>query len=232
LVWLARSRHQFVIRRRRVWPDLQRNWRFGRWSLASQLVLVARGAAVLWLLALLLDATSTGIFVACDTLVRLAAPLLMAVANVFLPRAARAFAQGDVAEVSRLARRTAAGLGMATALLAVLFICCGEFALAALYGDAYAGHGTVLSLLALAAVADALEIVATTGTMALNRAHAVFTINTMGTVLTLAIAALLVPTFGVVGAAAGSLVGRWVIAIAMWAMFARLTQTDPALKPT
>src|SRR5262249_12264792 len=143
--------------------DALRNWRFGRWSLASQLMLVARSTAVLWLLALLLDPTSTGIFVACDTLVRLSAPLLFAVANVFFASAARAFAQGDLSEMRRLARQTAAGLGTATALLCGLFVCLGDPALATLYGTAYSAQGTVVSLLALAMVADALEIVATNG---------------------------------------------------------------------
>src|SRR5207245_2674547 len=104
LTWLALARRLFVIRRTRILADAARNWRFGRWNLASQLMLVVRGTALLWLLVLLLDPTPTGIYVACDTLVRLSAPLLMAVANVFFPRAARAFAKGDMFEVRRLAR--------------------------------------------------------------------------------------------------------------------------------
>src|SRR5262249_50066735 len=157
------------------------------------LVLVARTTAVLWLLALLLDPTSTGLFVACDTLVRLSAPLLMAVANVLFPRAAGAFAKGDLFEVRRPAPHAAGALGSATALLFVLFVWFGDTALAKLYGPAFGAQGGVLGLLALAMVADALETVATNGLMALDRSHILFVANLVSTALTLAISALLVP---------------------------------------
>jgi O-antigen/teichoic acid export membrane protein len=227
LTWLAVARRHFVIRRTRILADALRNWRFGRWSLASQLVLLARGAAVLWLLALLLDPASTGLFAACETLVRLSAPLLLAVSNVLFPRAASAYATGDLLEVRRLARQAAAVLGTATALLFVLFVLFGELALAKVYGAAYGALGAVLFPVALAMVADGLEIVATNGLMALDRSYDVFVANLLGMGLTLAIAALLIPRWGIAGAAWGSLLGRCGTSAFLWARFLLLSRRAP-----
>ena len=86
----------------------------------------------------------------------------------------------------------------------------------------------MLTLLALAMVADALETVATNGLLALDRSRTIFVANLIGTVLTLGLAAVLVPAWGIAGAAWGSLVGRWVIAAVVWAIFWRLTRKGPA----
>ena len=66
---------------------------------------------------------------------------------------------------------------------------------------------------------DGLETVATNGLMALDRSHVIFVGNLAGTVLTLTIAALLVPTWGIVGAAWGSFLGRCVTSALLWARF-------------
>jgi O-antigen/teichoic acid export membrane protein/2-polyprenyl-3-methyl-5-hydroxy-6-metoxy-1,4-benzoquinol methylase len=231
LTWLALARQQFVLQRMRVLPDALRNWRSGRWTLASQLILVVRSTVVLWLLAFLLGPTSTGTYVASETLVRLSAPLLLAVTSVFFPRVALAYAAGDLAAVRQLARRTASALSAATALLFVLFVAFGEPALAMLYGAAYGAQGAVLSLLALGAVADSLEIVATNGLLALDRSEVNFVANLVGTVMTLTLSALFAPSWGIVGAAWGSLVGRCVTAAVLWVMFWRLSRPQPG-RPT
>jgi O-antigen/teichoic acid export membrane protein len=226
LTWLALARRRFVIDRSRLLADALRNWRFGWRLLASQQVLVARNMAVLWLVALVLDPASTGLFAACDSLVRLSAPLQMAVASVFFAKAAGASARGDMFAVRRLARQAAGRLGTATGLLFVLFVWFGGPVLAKLYGAAYGPQGGVLSLLALAMVADALEIVATNGLMALDRSHILLVANLVSTLLTLTIAALLIPGWGIVGAAWGSLLGRAGTSALLWAMFLKGTRAS------
>jgi O-antigen/teichoic acid export membrane protein len=230
LGWFAVARRQFTVFRPQVWPDALKNWKFGRWSAASQLVLAARSTAVLWLIAILLNPASTGIFVAGDNFVRLSAPLMMAVSNVFFPRAARMIAAGDLSRVRRLAARSALVLAAATAVLALFFVLAGDRLLSVLYGGAYAGQGAVVAVLAVAMVADALESVATNGLMALDRSQIVFTANMAGTALTLAIAAVLMPGVGIMGAAWGSLLGRCATSAVLWAMFLKHTLTGTTVE--
>ena len=221
--WLMRSRKEFSFHRGQLQADAHKNWQFGRWAVASQLFLVARASAVLWLLALLLNDVATGIFAACDTLVKLSGPLLLAAANVLFPKIARASAENNFDEIRRITRRTATIVGCATALLFVLFALAGERALTLIYGASFSSHGALLTLLALAVVADGLEMVAANGVLALGHSHAMFVINLVGFVFTLAITAALIPRWGLMGAAWGSLLGRCVTAGLMWATFSRRT---------
>src|SRR5262249_19051732 len=68
VAWFANARSHFTIRRSQILADARRNWSCGRWVLVRDLTLAARSASFLWLVALMLDTTSTGIYVACDTL--------------------------------------------------------------------------------------------------------------------------------------------------------------------
>lgn len=221
---LARRRRQFVVRLPRIVADAKHSWQFGRWPLVSQLTLAARASAVLWLLALLLDTTSAGVYVASESLMRLSAPLMMAVASVLVPSAARAFAKGNTSEVRRLVHQSAAVLGIATSLLCGLFLLFGGIVLSKLYGDAFSDQGMVVSLLALAMVADALEVAATNGLLAMNQPRTIFLGNLLGAVIMLAISGALVPWWGIVGAAWGSLVGRSVTSAVQWVAFSRFAQ--------
>jgi O-antigen/teichoic acid export membrane protein len=87
-------------------------------------------------------------------------------------------------------------------------------------------------VLAVATVADALESVATNGLMALDRSQIVFSANLGGTLLTLAIAAMLVPGVGIMGAAWGSLLGRSVTSAVLWAMFLKHTGAVTTVEAT
>ncbi len=224
LTWLALRRDLFVIRRERIVADARRNWRCGRWLLVSQLTLVARSSAVLWLLALLLDAASIGIYVACETLVKLSGPLMMAVANVLFPSAARAYANRDMSEVRRLVFQSAAVLGTATTLMCGLFVWFGDLSMTRLYGEAYSGLGAIVTLLALAIIADALDTAAANGLLAIEQPNVIFIANLLGTVIMLAVSAVLVVKLGLVGAAWGSLMGRGVTSAVQWAAFVQLSR--------
>ena len=223
LTWLATSRKLFLVRRARLVADALRNVRCGHWFLWNQLTLAARPAAILWLVAFEMDATWTGIFAACDILTRMTNPLLYSVANVLLPNAARASATGDTAQVRQLVFHAALVLFMSTVPLFLLFLLCGDPMLAKLYGDAYSGQGIVVAILALAGIADALDTAATNGLLAIDRPNASFVASLIGTIIMLAIAALLVPAWGIVGAAVGSLVGRSITPALQWLAFLRQT---------
>jgi O-antigen/teichoic acid export membrane protein len=224
LTWLALRRGLFVVHRERIVADAKRNWRCGRWLLVSQLTLVARSSAVLWLLALLLDVTSIGIYVACETLVKLSSPLMIAVANVLFPSAARAYAHRDTQRVRHLVFQSAAFLGIATTLLCGLFVWFGDPAMTRLYGEAYSGLGAIVSLLAFAMIADALDTAAANGLLAIERPNVTFVANLLGTVIMLATSAVLVVRWGIVGAAWGSLVGRGVTSAVQWVAFMQLSR--------
>ena len=223
VMWLVCSRRRFLIRRARLWADARRNWHSGRWQLVSQLVLATRVHAQLWLVALMTDLMSTGIYAACETLVRLSTPLPIAVANVLFPTTASAFAQGDVLKVRRLVRRSAALLSAAAVPLCVAFVLFGAVLLTMLYGEAFTGQETVLSLLMLSAITDAIDTAASNGLFAIGRPNVHFYAALAGTLIMLALSVELIPRWGLVGAAQGRLVGRCVTSSVQWVAFFRLS---------
>lgn len=223
ITWLVCSQRMFLIRRARLWADAGRNWRSGKWQLVSQLILATRVHAQVWLVALMTDIISTGIFAACETLLRLSTPLPMAVANILFPTTASAYAQGDLSKVRRLVRRSAAVLSAGAVPFCLLFTLFGAVLLTKLYGEAFAGQGTVLSLLALGAITDAIDTAASNGLFAIDRPNVHFYATLLGTVIMLAVSAALIPRWGLIGAAQGRLVGRCVTSSVQWVAFFRIS---------
>lgn len=221
--WFGVERHQFVVERARVWADTVRSWRRGRWFLVSQITLALRASSLLWVLVLMLNASSTGIFSACETLLRLVSPLSIAVAAILFPKAAAAYAVGDILQVRRLVKKSAIVLGLAAAVLFVLCLLIGDVTLAHVYGAMYAGNGAALSLLALAGIADALDTAASNGLAGIDRPNLVVLGDVMGTAGVLVLAAVLVGSHGIAGAALGCLIGRSVGACVTVTAFLSLT---------
>ncbi|MEX0679226.1 MAG: lipopolysaccharide biosynthesis protein [Pirellulales bacterium] len=223
ITWLVCAQRLFLIRRARLWADAKRNWRSGRWMLVSQLILATRVHSELWLVALLMDITSTGIFAACEVLVRLSTPFPIAVANILFPSAASAYAQGDTSKVRRLVRQSAAVLCAGALPFCLLFALFGAVLLTKLYGNAFAGQGVVVSLLALGVVADAVDTAASNGLFGIGRPNVHFYATALGTMITLAVSVVLIPRWGLIGAAQGRLVGRCFTSGVQWVAFFQLS---------
>ncbi len=223
VAWLVCSKQRFLIQPARLWTDARRNWHSGRWQLVSQLILATRVHAQVWLVALMTDLMSTGIYAACETLVRLSTPLPIAVANVLFPATASAYAAGDVPKVRSLVRRSAAVLSAGAVPFCLVFMFFGAYLLTKLYGEAFAGQATVLSLLVLSAITDAIDTAAGNGLFAIGRPNVHFYAALAGTLIMLALSVVLIPHWGLVGAAQGRLVGRSVTSGVQWLAFFRLS---------
>ncbi len=99
IAWLPGNWHLLDIRRRRVMPQLSRNWTFGRWILGAQQVATLSGSVVLWIISTLAGLSAAGIFAACSIVITAANPLLLGLANVLEPRTATSFAAGRIDEL-------------------------------------------------------------------------------------------------------------------------------------
>jgi len=218
-VWLVLERRVFLVRPARVFHDFRRNWVSGRWILAGQLTLVVRGNILHWLLALVLSTAVTGVFFACETLVLLANPLLMGVANVLVPGAARAFAQGGASAVRRVVHRATLLLGALTTILAVLFIVLGNRFLGLVYGDDFSGHQALITLLALATLAEALGTASYNGLWAIERSGAGFAASLLGLAVMVGVAAVAIPLWGICGSAWGLFLGKTVASLFQYLAF-------------
>ena len=223
---LLLTRREFAFRPRRPGRDVGRHWEFGRWVAAGQVVGVVHGYAVHWLLVLMIGPSATGAFAACLAVALLSNPFYLAMANLLGPWIARARTEGGRAAVRRAVGRSA------LFLVAVMGAFCGVVAVAGssmmrlLYGDGYAGHGFTLTALAAAFAVTPVGMAADHGLRALGRPRVAFTGSLIGLLVTIAVGALLIPHWGIAGAACSYLAGTIASAAVRLTAFLRLSASD------
>jgi O-antigen/teichoic acid export membrane protein len=222
--WFWLTRPPFQFRRSRLRRDMLSNWRFGRWVFAALMTLMLQTSVVPWLLALTHGAEATGLYAACLTVVMLANPIILGVSNSLVPRAAQAFAEGGRTSLRRV-------VGVATLLMGLTMIpfCAGvtlwgEWLVQTVYGLGYARGGMVISTLALVMFVRAIGMTAYNGLRVMEHPQVNFQANLAGLVSTVATSCLLLPEFGVAGAAMGLLAGDCAGALIRWAVFLRVSR--------
>lgn len=227
LTWLTCQRGRFQPSPAGVLTDWRHNWNFGRWALASQLIGCASPFFMPWILAVAHGESATGLLGACTALVGLANMFVLGVANFLSPRAARAFADGGVDELRRILSKATTVFVVTLGAFCVVVLVAGEWLAALVYGDKFAGAGTVITVLAIGMLANSLCITAGNGLWAMERPAANFRADVVSLVATLVAAVLLVPPFGVLGAATASTAGVAAGMAIRWLTLTRLMRAFP-----
>lgn len=187
--------------------DWRHNWPFAKWALATQLVGCTAPYILPWILTLAHDETATGTFAACCSLVGLANMFVMGLANFLTPKAANAFAAGGVNELREVLGKTAWLFAAPLSAFCLLTFVAGDHLTVFFYGDKYAGVGSIIAILALSMLANSMSITIGNGLWAMERPSANFRADLCSLLATIAAAAFLVPSFGVLGAALATLAG-------------------------
>jgi O-antigen/teichoic acid export membrane protein len=224
ITWLAQSRRQFLVEAARIVSDAAHNWRLSRWLIAGQLVFLARGTTSLWLLAAFLNDSAAGTYAACETIILMANPLLLAFNNVLTPQMAKALPAGGKVEVRRLVAKWTALLVTATALLCGVFLFVGERLLSAFFGSTFIGHHWVIMVIAFSIIAEGLGLAAGSGLWVVDRPRINLLAIALGSITAIGLSAASIPWCGLVGAAFGSFVGRTVTSSILVFSFARVTR--------
>jgi O-antigen/teichoic acid export membrane protein len=131
-------------------------------------------------------------------------------------------------EASRLIARTAAKALLYTAGAALVVGIAAPFAIPIVLGDAFEDAGVPLALLMPGVVAYApVTVLVVYLSVRRGRPRLSLAVSVAAGVATLALGLLLIPAFGVNGAAIASSVGYGVGAVLAWLFFARLTRLRP-----
>lgn len=222
VVWLIRSigwEKRFAYGRGWLLSDWRASWSLGSWLLAGNVIGIVQAYALHWLLAVLLDVEATGAFAAIATLAGMANPLVIGLGNFLMPAIAHAYAAQGAEGIWRLALRATGWLAAALVMICLLAAAVGGQALTLLYGARFGGHSAAFTLLVVGAAAAALDTAAEHALRTLNKTRSVFIANLLALLTTLALAAWLVPRYGVIGAAGSMLAGNVMGSIARWSVF-------------
>jgi O-antigen/teichoic acid export membrane protein len=221
LAWWLGKGQPIRFSRRGLAQDWRHNWSFGKWALASQLTGLA-SCALPWLLATVRGEAETGEFAACATLVGLSNLFVMGLNNFLMPKTAQAFARRGVSALRGVLRKALLlSMGVLGSLcVAALFL--GDRVAGILFGPEYADTGTLITILALATLVDALVLTASTGLWAMDRPAANLRADVVQMLVTLATALWLVAPQGAMGIAIALVAGRTAGALVRWITLERL----------
>ena len=231
--WLYLVRGSFTIRVGQLREPLKQSWSLGKWLFATQLTLLVKGYITFWLLAWIDGTTATGVYTACMTIVLFSNPLTMGLCNILTPRAALALTEGGGARLRRESIRDSLLLGAAMTLFCAAVLLAGEDVMRLLYhGKEYAGHGHTITVLALALLASAVGMPATSALTSIGRPDAIFCAGLFAVIVTVVLVWCLVVQWGLVGAAYGFLAGNVAGAALRWvALLALVPRRSPEANP-
>jgi O-antigen/teichoic acid export membrane protein len=220
--WFLIERHPLNFASALAIGHWRENWSFARWGLGGQLINRGAAYATPWIVALAHGDAATGVLAACTTLVNLAGTFVAGVSNFLTPRAARAFAEGGVAELLLVLRRTATVFVIVVGTFCLAILLFGDPIARLIYGDRFSGMGAVLTVLAFGALASSLGLTAGNGLWAINRPGTNFAADVATLVVSIALLAALVGPLGVLGAALASSGGTIAGAAIRWYVLAKL----------
>jgi O-antigen/teichoic acid export membrane protein len=217
LIWwgmYGRTRVRLAASPTHYWP---RNWKIGRWLVASQVMAVIHGYMPAWLLAVLVGTNATGEFVAYLNLALLANPLIFAVGNLLTPRAAHALARGGPHAAQVLVLRVLLYFVALMSIFALGLSFGGHAIVQFVYGKSFVAE-KIAGLLGLAAIAWSITATCASGLIALGRPRWGFLATCIGSIVTAVAILILAPIWTVYGATLGIVLGSaTAAAIHAWA---------------
>ncbi len=212
--WLWLSRASFQFNRRRLSYFALKNWIFGRWVLASHATAVVAGNAMPWLVVIWLGPSGTGVYAACDAILRFANPIIVSLNNVLTPRLAIGFKRGGKAELNRIVWQTNGLLSLFLLVFCLLIVVGGKWIMHRSFGSDYSGYWAALVVLAIGQLIDLLSLASSRALMVLDRARINLYAESFGLTVSLIAAVLLIPLYGILGAAIANLAGSLALTVA------------------
>jgi O-antigen/teichoic acid export membrane protein len=222
--WRMGKKFPMKVAIRAVRDDFARNYKLGVGNLAALATFLGQLYLAPWLLVLIADAAAVGLFAACHALVMVTNPLTQGIANSLMPRSVIAWSHGDGAQIRSLVERYSALLGVAMALLCLPLVLFGNAILSSLFGDGFDGQGTIVGVLAIAAMVRAVAMSAYIGLWAVGRSHVNAAVNVAGLIFLVLALPQLFPAFGLQGAAIAVLVADSFSAMARFVLFYQNTR--------
>ncbi|GAB5439998.1 MAG: hypothetical protein Fues2KO_03470 [Fuerstiella sp.] len=218
---LYRERKVFHCRPKFFRLHWHRNFRFGRWALATHVAGSSTPFLMPWVLFLMHGETATGQLASCSVIVGVANLLLSGLSDFLTPRAALAYQRGGVIRLQRILT-SMGGVSLAAigpvCVVALLF---GQSMLDLLYDSRFPNTGPLVALLTFAVLANAMGNVAGNGLWALNRPRANFVADLITLTAAIAGVVVFVRPHGAFGAAIAVLVAAVIGAAARIAICRR-----------
>jgi O-antigen/teichoic acid export membrane protein len=225
ITWYLGSRHEMEFDRPAMRAAFVLNWPIARWIFATQISEIVRVQIFPWLVALLADTATAGLYAACMAVAALASPLLIALSNIMVPQIVREEELGGVEAVQLYVRRATIWMVPCMGAYAALLCAVSGAIVPWLYGPEFNGTGHTLVVLAISQVFLGLGVPSARALMALRRADHVFWAQLLSFAMTIVLSVPLIVWLGAVGAAYAFAVGAAVKLVATYWSYNGLVRT-------
>ena len=217
--WFLKYRSQFNYSKTAFSADLRSSWDFGKWVFAGQVSIALMMVGLNWLLVSFGGTEANGAFGACMMLILLANPFVLGIQNLLSPRMAKAMHGAGRDQVKKLVNQATLKLGGVMGVFTVGVCLFGNAFVQFVYGSEYAGYQIPIMFLAFGALALSLGVSSNHGLRAIERPELNFVATGSGLAVALLAAFLLIPTYGVLGAAISYFIGHLLIAVVRYLSF-------------
>jgi O-antigen/teichoic acid export membrane protein len=183
------------------------HWRLGRWLLAGQAGDIVRINMLPWLLALVTDDVTVGIYAACSFVASLPTPLHVAISNMLVPQMAQLERRSGLVETDRLVRKATQWLTAAMVVYAAAVIAVSAHLVTWIYGHKFTGTQHPLIVLVLAWAVTGGTLPTARALLIIKRADQSLWSQLAGIGVNLTLGAPMVMAWGATGAAYAALLG-------------------------
>lgn len=218
--WLCWTSRTLKLRLETAKTIFAETWNLGKWLLVGRVTVQVQGYIIYWIAMILAGAAATGVLAACMSIVNIAAPLILALGNVMVPRSVLAWRKEGGQGLLREAIRNVTRFAAVIAPFCIFMLFGGEALMHRLYpGSEYQGSGLVVAVLAFATFATALGGPASFALATMERPRAIVIVGVIGAVLSIGLVALSMMKWGLLGAAFGLLAGNIFGTVGRWIAF-------------
>lgn len=226
--WFFLQKQPLRVSRQQLLPDWLKNWTFSKWALASHLVGTSTPYIMPWFVAAAQGNAATGVMAACSTIVGLGNSFVMGISHYLTPKTAHAYAHGGVPELCQVLRKIVLLFGVTVGSFCVLLFFAGDFIAILVYGETYANLGLLITIFGLVLLAGSFAMTAGNGLWAMDKPSANFRADVVSLITTLITAIILIPPYGVLGAAISTLIGTVADAVVRWWALRKIIQEKQA----
>jgi hypothetical protein len=200
------------------------SWGLAKWLFANQFTLSVQSYVGYWILAWTNGMAAAGVYTACMSIALFSNPFILGSSNVLAPRAALAWAEGGCERLRRDSVRAVLPLAAGMTVFCAVVLSAGNVLMHMLFpGEEYGGQGGTISVLAVAMLAVALSLPATSALISMERPHVVFWAGLGAACLNGVLVWRLGAEWGLIGAACGLLAGNVTRSAACWGVFLTVT---------
>jgi O-antigen/teichoic acid export membrane protein len=206
-VWFFVNRSLIQFRQAPGVAAFRKNWSLGSWSVATQVGEIVRTQMFPWLLAIVANDATAGVFGACAIVAALPTPLHVALSNILLPQFVQELKQRGAAAADHLMWQATGWLSGVMLAYFGAIVATSAWIVPAFYGEEYQGTQHAVIVLTLAQVFAGASLPAARALFVLQRPDQVFISHLAGIVINLTLGIALVQSWGIVGAAYATLAG-------------------------